>query len=348
VTTIDFESAVRSQPAELARIRETVLAQLSAAPLPSLNPSETLGIVAMGASHNSGHAVVALLAAEGRRAVNLTATDILNGADGYQPADRYLVVSESGRSPEPIDAARRLTRGSRVGLGNFADSPLSDEVDVMISLGAVPDSAIYTVGYTGTLLAHGLVLEHLGALPRDEALVTVDERVKDALAAFAAPANTAGEWIAAATTVDVIGRGVSLSAATEFALMLREGLAMPTGCYETFEYTHGPMEAATPQTVVVMFGDGRELELIEPLTAHGVRVVAITAAPPTGPSVADSPLLTVVPLDSDLTGLPRAIVEAVFAQLALMSAARRRNIRLGEFGYGDLGTKLAEPDVSGV
>lgn len=348
MTTIDFESAMRSQPGELAGIRDTVLEQLSRTPLQSWASDETLGIVAMGASHNSGHAVVTALAAQGQRAVNLTASDILNWPDGFQPADRYLVVSESGRSPETVDAARRLTRGSRVGLCNFADSPLSDAVDVMISLDAVPDSAIYTVGYTGTLLAHGLVLEHVGALPRDEGLSTVDERVKDALAAFAAPANIAGEWIAAATSVDVIGRGVSLSAATEFALMLREGLAMPTGCYETFEYTHGPMEAATPQTVVVMFGDERELELIEPLNAHGVRVVAITAAPPTGPSVADSPLLTVVPLDSDLAGMPRAIVEVVFAQLALMSAARRRNIRLGEFGYGDLGTKLAEPDVSAL
>lgn len=346
MTTIDFESAMRSQPGELAGIRDTVLEQLSRTPLQSWASDETLGIIAMGASHNSGHAVVAALAARGQRAVNLTASDILNWPGGYQPADRYLVVSESGRSPETVDAARRLTRGSRVGLSNFADSPLGHAVDLMISLGSVPDSAIYTVGYTGTLLAYGLVLGEMGALPHDDVLSSVENRVEDALVAFASPANTAGEWIAAATTVDVIGRGVSFSAATEFALMLREGLAMPTGCYETFEYTHGPIEAATPQTVVVMFGDERELELISPLNAHGVRVIVITATP-TG-SVADSPLLTVVPLDSDLAGLPRAIVEVVFAQLALMSAARRRNIRLGEFGYGDLGTKLAEPDVSAL
>ncbi len=342
MTTIDFESALRSQPGELARMRDTVLSQLSRSPLPAWDSAETLGIVAMGASHNSGHAVVAALAARGHRAINLTASDILHAPRGYQPADRYLVVSESGRSPEAVEAAARLTSGSRVGLSNFAESPLRERVDAMVSLGAVPDSAIYTVGYTGTLLAYGLILEQLGALPHDETLSAVPTRVADALVAFASSASTAGEWIAAATTVDVIGRGTSLSAATELALMLREGLRMPSGCYETFEYTHGPIEAATSQTVVVMFGDERELELIEPLNAHGVRVVVITASPLIETLATDRSMLTVVTLDADLTGLPRAIVEVVFAQLALMSAAKQRNIRLGEFVYNDLGTKIAE------
>lgn len=323
-------------------MRGTVLGQLSRVPLPAWDSSETLGIVAMGASHHSGHAVVAALAARGYRAVSLTASDILNGGDGYQPADRYLVVSESGRSPETVEAARRLTPGSRVGLSNFADSPLGGVVDVMISLGAVPDSAIYTVGYTGTLLAYQLILEQMGALPHDEVLSAVPNRVGDALVAFASPADTAGGWIAEATSVDVIGRGVSFSTAAEFALMLREGLRMPTGCYETFEYTHGPIEAATPQTVVVMFGDEREIDLIGPLNANGVRVIVITASPSLEANVADGSLLTVVKLDSDLAGLPRALVEVVFAQLALKSAAEYRSIRLGEFTYDDLGTKIAE------
>lgn len=342
MSTMNFDSAMRSQPAELMRVRETVMAQLSRIPLTVLTPSETLGIVAMGASHNSGHAVVALLAAQGRRAVNLTATDILNGVDSYQPADRYFVVSESGRSPEPIDAAQHLTTGSRVGLSNFADSPLGGAVDVMVSLGAVPDSAIYTVGYTGTLLAYGLVLEQMGALPHDDTLSTVPRRVSDALVAFERVASTAGEWIAAASTVDVVGRGVSLSAAAELALMLREGLRMPTGCYETFEYTHGPIEAASPHTVVVMFGDERELELVAPLNSRGVRVIVITASPLIETLATDDSLLTVVTLDSDLAGLSRAIIEAVFAQLVVSSAAGRLDLRLGEFSYDDLGTKLAE------
>jgi len=340
MSVVDFMSAVRSQPGELARVRDAVLSQLSAAPLAVLADGETLGVVGMGASHNSGHAVVAVLASEGRRAVNLTATDILTGAIDYQAADRYLVVSESGRSPEPIEAAGRLRRGGRIGVSNVGDSPLGDVVDVMVALGGVPDSAIYTVGYTGTLLAYGLILERMGALPHDELLATVSNRVGDALVDFASAAATAGEWIAHARTVDVIGRGVSFASAAEFALMLREGLRMPTGCYETFEYTHGPIEAANSRTVVVMFGDDREVELIAPLNAAGVRVVLVTASPTVGDR--DGSLLTTVTIDSDLAGLSRAIVEVVFAQLALASAAQRQRIRLGDFNYDDLGTKIAD------
>ncbi|WP_349899286.1 SIS domain-containing protein [Parafrigoribacterium soli] len=338
---IDFDSAVRSQPAQLALIRETVMAQLASAPLAALGESETLGVVGMGASHNSGHAVVAVLAAAGRRAVNLTATDVLGWRGGYQAADRYLLVSESGRSPEPIEAADRLTRGARVGVSNVGDSPLSQAVDSMITLGGVHDSAIYTVGYTGTLLTYALTLENMGVLPHDEILAAVPERVGSALTSFAGSASIAGDWIAAATSVDVIGRGVSLSAAAEFALMLREGVRMPTGCYETFEYTHGPIEAASPRTVVVMFGDERELELVAPLKARGVPVVLITASSSVDAHSSDASL-TIVKLDPDLAGLPRAIVETVFAQLALVSASERLGIRLGEFSYDDLGTKIAD------
>jgi len=338
---IDFDSAVRSQPAQLALIRETVMAQLASAPLAALGATETLGIVGMGASHNSGHAVVAALAAAGRRAVNLTATDLLNAASGYQPADRYLVVSESGRSPEPIAAAEQLTAGARIAVTNVAASPLSRVVDATLGLGEVPDSAIYTVGYTGTLLAYALVLEHLGALPSDESLAAIPRSVESALTGFAKPATRAGEWIAAAAAVDVIGRGTSFASATELALMLREGLRMPSGCYESFEYTHGPIEAASPQTVVVMFGDGRELELLAPLTSRGVRVVLVTSVPSAESRAADPDLLTVVELEPTLVGIPRAIIEAVFAQLALSAAAQRRGIRLGDFTYNDLGTKIA-------
>jgi hypothetical protein len=56
---------------------------------------------------------------------------------------------------------------------------------------------------------------------------------------------------------------------------------------------------------------------------------------------ADPDLLTVVELEPTLVGIPRAIIEAVFAQLALSAAAERRGIRLGDFTYNDLGTKIA-------
>ncbi|TAM67567.1 MAG: SIS domain-containing protein [Microbacteriaceae bacterium] len=351
-TKIDFESAVRSQPEQLRRVRDALREQLACAPLPRWASGDTVGVVAMGASHNSGHAFVAALAEQGRRAVNLTASDVVASVSGsapavtsvsaYQPADEYLVVSESGRSPEPIDAARFLTPGHRIGICNRADAPLCSVVDRTVTLDGVDDSAIYTVGYLGTLLAYGLIAEHAGALPHDPMLDTVPDRVAEALRQFTEVAAVTGRLLAAATTVDVIGRGVSYSSAAEFALVLREGLRMPTGCYETFEYTHGPVEAATPRSVVVMFGDDRERDLVEPLIAAGVPVVLVTTIAPAATRAIQSPLLTLVQLDTAVTGLTRAIVETVFAQLVLHSAAEHRAVRLGEFSYRGLGTKIPD------
>lgn len=342
-STPEFSVAVGSQPEQLARVRDALLRQLAETRLPAWAPGETLGIVAMGASHNSGHAAVAALAAAGRRAINITAADLMDSRSEFQPADLYLIVSESGRSPEPIEAARRLTPGRRIGLSNRADSPLSAVVDVTLSLGGVADSRIYTVGYTATLLAYGLVLEHLGALPADRQLAGVAALVENMLAKSAGVAAVAGQVIGAASAVDVLGRGLSMSTGAEFALMLREGLRKPAACFETFEYIHGPVEAATTGTTVVMFGDGRELELAGTLVGAGVPVVLVTAARPSEIPGNGNPLLTVVPLDADLCGLARTIVETVFAQQTLLVAAEHAGIRLGDFSYQGLGSKLAEP-----
>ena len=105
---IPFQEAMRSQPRQLALAHTSLVRDLDAATLAAWKPGETVGIIAMGASNNSGHALVAVLAACGFRAVNLVASELLLAAPGYEPADHYVIVSESGRSPEPLDAARAL------------------------------------------------------------------------------------------------------------------------------------------------------------------------------------------------------------------------------------------------
>ena len=60
-----------------------------------------------------------------------------------------------------------------------------------MSLGEVPDSGVYTVGYTGTLLAYSSLLGRLGLLPRTD-LRDVPALVGDTLARCADAAEPGG------------------------------------------------------------------------------------------------------------------------------------------------------------
>jgi glucosamine--fructose-6-phosphate aminotransferase (isomerizing) len=337
---IPFGEAMRSQPEQLAVAYATLVRDLDAATLAEWKQGETVGIVAMGASNNSGHALVAVLAAAGFRAVNLVASDLLLAAPGYQPADHYVVVSESGRSPEPIEAARGLTVGRRIGISNFPEAKIAEVLDVALGLGHLADSGIYTVGYTATLMAYALLLDRVGLVPAAEDVARIPSIVGEALTAFDAVATEVGGLIANASFIDVIGRGTSFSSACEFALMVREGLRLPSCHYETFEYLHGPMESVTPSAVVVAFGDGRELTVPNQLVAAGVPIVLVTAARESEIPAAGHPGLTIVPIDPALSQFVRPIVETVFAQLVLAHAIEHLPFPLEEFRFEDLGTKI--------
>jgi fructoselysine-6-P-deglycase FrlB-like protein len=333
-----FVDAMMKQPLTLQLAYDTLTLDLAHGALHDWPVDETIAVVAMGASGHSGRALVSLLAQAGYRAVSLTASDVLLSAVGFQPADHYIIVSESGRSPETIEAARRLTQGTRVGISNFPQAQIAEVIDVPLGLGGFEDSPVYTAGYTATLMAYALLLEKVGVLPADSNVPRIPEIVENALADFAPVARAVSSLVAAATDIDVVGRGTSFASALETALMIREGLRIPTGAFETYEYLHGPMESVAAGTVVIIFGDERELTIPGSLLDAGVHVVVMTTAhdvPNEG-----HPNLTVVRLDSGLAGFVRPIVEIVFAQLVLAEAILHKPFPIEQFIYEQPDTKI--------
>lgn len=337
-----FHDVLRTQPEELLRVQQSLLADLERVQLPEWEPGQTVAVIAMGASHNAGHALTAITASAGLRAVNLIASEVLAGPAGYQPADHYIIVSESGRSPEPIEAARRLARGHRIGISNFPNAQINEVVDVSLGLGGVLDSRVYTVGYTGTLLAFALLLDKWGVVSADQEISRVPAILRETYDTYAARAQSVGDLIGASSFVDVIGAGTSYSTAAEFALMIREGLRIPAAAHETFEYLHGPMVSVGQGTVVVVFGDGRETTVPDPLLAAGIPVVLVTCAASSTVPSSGNPLLTVIELDPSLGGFVRPIVETAFAQLVLACASEHKPFSVDEPVFEDLGTKLPQ------
>ncbi|MGO4301316.1 SIS domain-containing protein [Leifsonia sp. RAF41] len=337
--TASFVDAMRAQPENLDLALETVRRDLAAAALPRWGAEDSVAVVAMGASLNSAHTLVAALAAAGRPAASFVASDVADGLSVVR-ADHSIVVSESGRSPEPLAAARTLAAGTRVGISNFPQQPIRDEVDAVLGLGGFPDSPVYTGGFTATILAYALLLDAVGALDASAEAERIPSRAAEALRDYAEVAETVGRVLAGATTIDVVGRGGSLTAAAELSLMVREGLRTPSSAFETFQYLHGPMEVLSSDDALVVFGDGRELSIPSSVLDAGVPVVLITSADPGSVPGAGRANLTVVQLPSGLGVFERAVVETVIGQLAIAAAIQHKPYPLEDFLYHQDDTKL--------
>jgi fructoselysine-6-P-deglycase FrlB-like protein len=288
-------------------------------------------MVSMGAGAHAGHALAHRLATHGRRAVNLTASEML--ALG-SPADSYLFVSEGGRSRETIDAARLAPSGTRLVLTNVPDSPLSQEGDVVIGLDAGEDSRVYTVGYTSTVQACGLLADALDGEGDGDDWAGLPGLASATLERLAAPTAAAAEPFARARSIDVVGAAGSAASTAGAALLLRESVRISTATYETYQYLHGPMEPLTPEHACLVFGDGREVALAGYLAGIGVPTVLVTSA-----EVPPRKGLTVLPIPPAPT-MSRAVLEILPAQLLAGEVARLRGLAIDGFLYHQDDTKV--------
>ena len=177
---------------------------------------------------------------------------------------------------------------------------MAEVLDGPLGLGGFKDSAVYTSGYTATLLAYALLLDRMGLIPAGPEVARVPETVRAALEQYDAVAARVGRIVGAASAIDVIGRGTSCASAAEAALMFREGLRVPSAAFETLQYLHGTMEAVAEVSVFLSFWDCRELTLPAAGTVSRARVSLATPAPWSAAPAAPSPQLPTCPTTAPL------------------------------------------------
>jgi fructoselysine-6-P-deglycase FrlB-like protein len=334
--TMDYYEAVASQPLNLTESASAVGRALATVDLAPWR-SGVLAAVSMGASAHAGHALVHRLARYGRRVVNLDASEYLSlrtGASRVDIADSYLFVSEGGRSRETIDAARAVAAGARLALTNVPAAPLGATVDVVVGLGHGEDSKVYTVGYTATLQAFGLLAQALDGVDDGDDWTALPGLVSEVLKTLAPDATQVASALAGVTSLDVVGPARSRASVAEGALLLRESARIATAAYETYQYLHGPMECLTPAQGVLLTGDGREVALAHYLAGVGVRTVLITTT-----DVAASGNLSVLRLPAVGGALSRAVLEILPVQLVAGDLARDRGLGIDGFLYHQDDTK---------
>lgn len=235
-------------------------------------------------------------------------------------------VSQSGRSPDLVGV---LTQAGEQGcptiaVTNDAAAPMARAAAHVVALGAGPERAVAaTKTYTAELVALAALA---GALPGAAPDLDAADRgglaaVPDAVAAVLAESTGArlAGMLAGADRCAVVGRGLDLATAYEWALKMTELTGVLAHAWSSADFRHGPIALAEEGFCVLLVSTDpahREemVALLGDVAGRGARVGLLTdrAADGTGATV------EVLPAAGPLAG---AVTGAVAAQLATCQLA---------------------------
>jgi fructoselysine-6-P-deglycase FrlB-like protein len=323
-----FPEGIAAQPAVLARSRETVATGTKA--VAALPAGAVVALVGVGASEHAARSAAVQWRAQGLRAVALPAAEALLG---NAPADVYVLISESGRSSETLEAVHALGGARTLAVVNAPTSPLAGLCDEVLDLGSGDDSPVYTTGYTATLQALGQLGDAWTGRSTDWApLADAADRVL-----AEAPERLAGyaDDLERARLVDVVAGSASAATAGEGALVLREAARLHTAAHETHDYLHGPMEPLDGQTACVVVGSGREVRLAGDTAALGCPTLLLT----TRSDQVDADRLRALVLPVAPTPLAQTVLEILPVQLLAWTVAQGRGLAVEGFRYTQDDTK---------
>ena len=326
-----FTTAILSQPQWMRRAAELAAGSLGHYDVAQWRANETVAVIGMGSSTNAGAVFCEALRAAGVRAVNIDAAAVEHYPAGFRPGDHVIVVSESGRSPEPIAAAQKMGAESIV-VTNDVASPVASLSARVIPLGGFTDSGVYTIGYTTTLVALAAIAQAAGVCIADP--LQLAGVAESALADFYGRLAGLGASLNEAAVLDIVGQATGQGSAQAAALLFRESCGLATAAHQTIQYLHGPMESCGVGSAVLLFGDAREKQIAAQLRDAGVLVARMVASP--GESE-DGVYRTSVAAGS---GYEAAVAEVVFAQCVAAELAALRGRDVGHFKYPQNDTKL--------
>jgi glucosamine--fructose-6-phosphate aminotransferase (isomerizing) len=189
-----------------------------------------------------------------------------------------LAISQSGRSPDLIEAAQAAKDGGAlvVGIINAPDAPLAACCTHVLPAGAHPEVSVAATKSVVLSWLVGLLLAELAADPAFDpaSWAGMVPALREAVAT---------EWHNAAAQLDrphalVLGRGAYLAVAKEVALKLKELAGLPAEAISSAEVLHGPRAAVTEQTAVLALGE--EAGTAETLAAlRGAGAAVVTPEP---------------------------------------------------------------------
>ena len=165
----------------------------------------------------------------------------------------FVVVSQSGRSPDLIDATQMARKFGALTLAivNDENSPAATASELVLPIGAGTERSVAATKTVVLSMIAGAQL--VAALARDDdlndGLRNLPQRLSGALAC---DWSAWAERAAGAAAAFVVGRGYGLGCVREIALKVSEILRVPALGYSAAELRHGPRASVTPATPVLV------------------------------------------------------------------------------------------------
>jgi glucosamine--fructose-6-phosphate aminotransferase (isomerizing) len=191
----------------------------------------------------------------------------------------FLAISQSGRSPDIVAAARAAREAGAlvVAAVNDETSPLAGAAEFVLPLCAgLETSVAATKSYVAALAA----LVHLACeWARDRELRAALSRLPDQLeSAWSLDWSKAVEMLTPATHLFVIARGVGLGIAQEAALKCKETCGLHAEAFSAAEVRHGPQALLRERFPALVFSQDDETRsgtsaLARELAERGVPVL---------------------------------------------------------------------------
>ena len=283
----------------------------------------TVLTVARGSSdHAAGYCAYLIMARLGRIVASLPMSLVtLNKSPLVTRDTLAIAISQSGQSPDVIEPIRYFRAGgaTTVALVNDADSPLAHSAEWALPLHAGAElSVAATKSFIASLVA-GVRLA--GQWQNDPEFLAQIDALPDAL-----QAATKCDWaqaidvLAPASSIMVVGRGISFPVALEAALKFKETSAIQAEAFSGAEIKHGPMaliEEGYPLLIFATRGPTQAglIKLASEMRGRGAHV--LLAAPV---DVAERDLTLPTALTPDLD--PIVAIQAFYVMAANLALAR--------------------------
>ncbi|UUP18656.1 SIS domain-containing protein [Nitratireductor thuwali] len=328
---MSYRSTVARQPQSLADTISSVGAELGGVDLSPLSDGVVV-VTGIGASYAAAVVVAGELQRCGRRAFAVRSDDVTRiGA----LADIVIGLSHRGRSVETVNALRSSSSAVRLAITNDSASPLAQVAQLHVQMNNGSDATPSSTGYTATLAAAGLVWD---ALQEQEAAdwLPIPSIAETILSGAAAKMDRLGRLFADRRAIDCVGAGSSLGTADGASLLIREAARIPAAAFDTRHYLHGPMEAMDGSTGVVIFGNGREIELARQLSAIGCPTLLVTS----DASVEDSEVMTVIRVPTCRNRIAQGIADIIAPQLLAATLSDAAGLTDTKFRYRQTDTKV--------